>query len=79
MDSEALITLTELKSRGWNDQLIGQLLGQPDQLMANPHYRSGPKMRLYARARVLKAEASPDFWAVQALREARKWVEPKAD
>jgi len=73
------LPVSELLRRGWTQGLIEKLLGKPDQLMTNPHYRSGPKMRLYARARVLKAEASPDFRAVQALREARKRVEQKAD
>ena len=70
---------SELLRRGWTHGLIEKLLGKPDQFERNPHHRSGPKMRLYARARVLQAEASPDFRAVQELREARKWVEQKAD
>ena len=73
------LPVSELLRRGWTHRLIGKLLGAPDQLERNPHHRSGPKMRLYARTRVLKAEASPNFQAVQELREACKRVEPKAD
>jgi hypothetical protein len=72
------LPVSELLRRGWTHGLIGKLLGAPDQLERNPHYGSGPKMRLYARARILQAEASPDFRAVQELREARKRVEQKA-
>jgi hypothetical protein len=73
------LPVSELLRRGWTQSLIKKLLGHPDQLERNPHHRSGPKMRLYARTRVLQAEASPDFRAVQQLREARKRVEQKAD
>jgi hypothetical protein len=73
------LPVSELLRRGWTQGLIEKLLGKPDQLMTNSHHRSGPKMRLYARTRVLKAEASPDFRAVQELRKARKRVEQKAD
>jgi hypothetical protein len=55
------VAVSELLRRGWTKGLIEKLLGKPDQLMPNPHHRRGPKMRLYARARVLQAEASPDF------------------
>ena len=72
------LPVSQLLRRGWTQGLIEKLLGNPDQLERNPHHRSGPKMRLYARARVLQAEASPDFRAVQGLREARKRVGPKA-
>ena len=70
------LPVSELLRRGWTQGLIEKLLGKPDQLMANPHHRSGPKMRLYARSRVLQAEASADFRALQELREARR-VAPK--
>jgi hypothetical protein len=59
------LPVSELLGRGWTHGLIGKLLGKPDQLTTNPHHRSGPKMRLYARARVLQAEASSDLRAVQ--------------
>src|SRR5215475_2433106 len=54
---------TLLKERGWSKGRIAKLLKDPDKLVPNPHYSSGPKMRLYARSRVLAAEASPEFIA----------------
>jgi hypothetical protein len=73
------LPVSELLRRGWTHGLIKKLLGDPDQLERNPHHRSGPKMRLYARTRVLQAEASAAFRAVQGLREARRRVAQKAD
>jgi hypothetical protein len=73
------LPVSELLRRGWTQGLIEKLLGKPDQLTPNPHYRGGPKMRLYARARVLRAEVSADFRAMQEGREARKRVEQKAN
>jgi hypothetical protein len=73
------LPVSELLRRGWTHGLTEQLLGKPDQLTANPHHRRGPKMRLYARARVLRAEASPDFQAMQEGREARRRGAQKAD
>ena len=73
------LPVSELLRRGWTQGLIEKLLGAPDQLERNPHYRGGPKMRLYARTRVLQAEASAAFRAVQGLREARRRGAPKGD
>jgi hypothetical protein len=72
------LPVSELLRRGWTQGLIEKLLGKPDQLTANPHHRSGPKMRLYARTRVLQAESSSDFRAVQEGREARRRGAQKA-
>jgi len=52
---------TLLKKRGWSKGRIAKLLKNPDKLVPNPHYRTAPKMRLYAQSRVLAAEASPEF------------------
>lgn len=57
---------TLIKERGWSKGRIARLLKEPDKLVPNPHYRSGPKMRLYARSRVLEAEALPEFVAFKA-------------
>ena len=73
------LPVSELLRRSWTQGLIEKLLGKPDQLMANPHHRSGPKMRLYARTRVLRAEASPDFRAMREVRGARRRGAQKAD
>jgi hypothetical protein len=52
---------TLLKERGWSKGRIAKLLKNPDKLVPNPHYRTAPKMRLYAQSRVLAAEALPEF------------------
>jgi hypothetical protein len=54
---------TLLKERGWSKGRITKLLKNPDKLVPNPHYSKSPKMRLYARNRVIAAEASPEFIA----------------
>ena len=51
------LTRPELRERGWTDGLIKRLLGEPDKLSPNPHYRSGPKMVLYLLSRVESIEA----------------------
>ena len=62
-----------LKTRGWNEKLIAQLLGEPDQWGSNPHYRSGPPSRLFDRERVTQAEAADIF---QSHLTARVATEP---
>jgi hypothetical protein len=52
---------SDLKDRGWTDGLIRRFLGEPDQLAANPHYRSAAPMRLYAIERITGIEATPAF------------------
>lgn len=55
------LSITALRKRGWNDELINQLLGPPDKTATNPNYRSGPLMKLYEEVRVLGAEESQQF------------------
>ena len=64
-NTSALLTATQLKARGWTDALIRDLLGAPDQTRINPHYRSGPPMRLYEVRRIEKVEGSA-AWAARA-------------
>jgi hypothetical protein len=40
------------KEFGFTDSIIKEL-GEPDKLVANPHYRSGPKSQLYLLEKVL--------------------------
>lgn len=56
------VTLSTLKSRGWTESMVRDLLGDPDVQSPNPHYRSGPPMRLYSIARVESVEETP-AWA----------------
>jgi hypothetical protein len=62
---------TLLKERGWSKGRIARLLQNPDKLVPNPHYRSGPKMKLYAQSRVLAAEALPEFIAFKNSAQKR--------
>ncbi len=57
----ARITPARMKDRGWTESMVKNLLGKPDVLIPNPHYRSGPAMRLYDLTRVEAAEAMPAF------------------
>ena len=60
--AEQYITPTGLKGkRGWTDAMIQRLLGEPDRYADNPHYKSGPQMKLYAVERVKAAENSGRF------------------
>jgi hypothetical protein len=47
--------------RFWTDSLIRKFLGEPDKLGINPHYRTGPKVRLYNLKRVVDVEKTPEF------------------
>ncbi|MHB1956445.1 MAG: hypothetical protein ACYCOU_22165 [Sulfobacillus sp.] len=68
-----MVTPTRLKSeRFWTDTLIHRYLGEPDDLVKNPHYRSGPPMALYDLARVMACEQQPDVAAaLQRIAERR--------
>jgi len=64
------ISLAGLKKRGWTDRLVEEFLGREDRTATNPHYRSGPPMRLFARSRVEAIEKEPRFQ--EALARAQK-------
>jgi hypothetical protein len=74
----AHVSVAGLKARGWTDALIRTLLGEPDVLTANPHYRAAAPMRLYALARVEAVEASPAWQDTQGARTARKAAAQRA-
>lgn len=50
-----------LKARGWTEAMIRDLLGEPDVLADNPHYKSAAPRRLWLLRRVEAAEAAPEF------------------
>jgi|SRR5215469_6421509 len=62
-----------LYKRGRSDDLIAKYLGEPDKLVPNPHYRSGPRAKLYKLDRVIEVEEAgisqrfSEFLFVQAL------------
>ena len=50
-----------LKERGWTEAMIRDLLGKPDTLRDNPHYKSADPMRLWRLQRVEAVEATPSL------------------
>jgi hypothetical protein len=54
------------------------LLGKPDRLAVNPHYRSGPKVQLFDRERAVAAERDPTWLAYQEKRAVRSVAATKA-
>jgi hypothetical protein len=65
-------TSVGMAEHGWTRAAIDRFLGEPDRLAANPHYRSGPLMRLYRVERVLAIQNSPEFKVWMAEKHARK-------
>lgn len=49
---------TVLKRGGWTPELVDAVLGAPDKLVPNPHYKSGPPAMLYWLDRVIAAETN---------------------
>jgi hypothetical protein len=50
-----------LKERGWTESMIRDLLGEPDVLTDNPHYKTAAPRRLWRLQKAEAAEASPEF------------------
>jgi hypothetical protein len=50
-----------LAERGWTEAMIRDLLGEPDLMVDNPHYKSAAAMRLWRMQRAEAMEASPGF------------------
>ena len=61
-----MLSLRQLKERGWTAAMVRDLLGDPDTKRPNPVYRSGAPMGLWSEARVAAAEADPAFRARKA-------------
>jgi hypothetical protein len=70
-NKDLLLAKSQLLARGWTAGLIAKYLGEPDELRTNPHYKSGPKMRLYAWSRVEPLERKKWFLEAKAKRAAR--------
>ncbi len=76
--TEEHLAISQIKKRGWTDALIRQFLGVCDAERVNPHYRTGPPMRLYRRARVIQLESSVEFQAAQQGRKGKREAAAKA-
>lgn len=71
------ITLSTVKSYGFTDKLIRELLPEPE-LVINPHYRSGPKMKLWDVTVVESAMKTEAFLAAMEKRNDRRESAKKA-
>lgn len=71
------VTLTTVKSYGFTDKLIRELLPEPE-LAVNPHYRSGPKMKLWDASIVESAMKTETFVKEMEKRNKRKESAKKA-
>ncbi|MEY9990544.1 hypothetical protein ABIE67_002576 [Streptomyces sp. V4I8] len=60
-----------LRARGWTPGMMRQLLGEPDLLRTNPHFRAAPQTRLYSIERVVAVERSEEFRAASAAAARR--------
>jgi len=66
------VTLAGLKERGRTDGAVKRFLGEPDALVPNPNYRSGPRMRWYDFPRVERTEQSQAWRAWRDQTKARR-------
>lgn len=60
-DRTTYVTAAGLRLRGWNDAMIGELLGQADVQGRDPRRWSLAPVRLYLLARVEAVERTPEF------------------
>lgn len=67
-----------LKERGWTDAMIRDLLGEPDLLADNPHYKSAAPWRLWRLQRAEVAEATPEFAQRKERAERQRAAAAKA-
>ena len=67
-----------LKERGWTEAMIRDLLGKPDTLRDNPHYKSAAPMRLWRLQHVEAVEATPEFAQRKARADGQRAAAAKA-
>lgn len=65
------LTFRELKERGWSNKMVQSLLGVADDHAANPHFKMGRPMRLYALTRVMDLERQIEFQVARAAAQSR--------
>ncbi|MCT9084246.1 hypothetical protein [Streptomyces fulvoviolaceus] len=70
-DGRTHLSAAGLRARGWTTGMVRQLLGEPDLLRTNPHFKSAPQTRLYAVERIEAAERGDDFRAASAAAARR--------
>src|SRR5436305_7093414 len=65
-DAPKMLSLKDLKDRGWTEVLVKQFLGVPDALKPNPNYRQAAPMQLYSPARIEQAESQAQWQQAKA-------------
>lgn len=65
------LTQAELIVRGWTRRMIDEHLGEPDDLVPNPHHPRAAPMRLFAADRIVAAEQITEI-AEERARLARR-------
>jgi len=71
---EEMLPKSKLKTeRGWTEKLLKMFLpSEPDQVKKNPHYKSGPEMKLYSLKKIKKIEKSKKFQDAKQHANARQ-------
>jgi hypothetical protein len=65
-DTPKMLSLKDLKERGWTAALVKQFLGEPDALKPHPYSRKAAPMQLYSPARVEQAESQEEWKQTKA-------------
>lgn len=76
-DKPKRISQSTILSMGWTKSMIDKLLPDPE-LVPNPNYRSGPKMRLWYEADVLAAMDTDEYREAAAKSAKRRQASQKA-
>lgn len=63
LHSPEYIQHSQLRVRGWSENMIRQHLGNPDLIQPHPFHAAAPRLRLYARSRVDSLETTLDLGA----------------
>ena len=77
MKDHNYLTQKNIIERGWSQRLIDKYL-IPDKEKTNPHYRSGPMMKLYLLSRIEEVESLEEFKEEYITVQKRKQSGKKA-
>jgi hypothetical protein len=72
------ITLSDLKKRGWTDNIIQKMQLQPDKVVKNPCFSKAPPMKLFLISQVENCEKTEQFAALVDKSKRRKIGASKA-
>ena len=78
-ESPKMITLSEVKKRGWTDGLMKSFHLEPELLARNPVFKCASPMKLYLLSRVEEIENNPEFTkAFEKMKGTREKLSIKA-